>query len=136
MYYSSKVIITAFLQSASPHALRLLCGCCSVATRRHCCACRRRVLRTEEQGGRGRPCKHMMDVTGVEFSWACLSAKKETLETFKFREYHTSRTQSRQNNQIFRRLSADDRNTMQFFFQIMAWRFTREDLAEPCFPSC
>ena len=51
------------------------------------------LLRTAEQGGRGRPCKHMMDVTGVEFSWACLSARKETLETFKLRDYQRNQPQ-------------------------------------------
>ena len=68
MFYSSKVIITPPLQSAYclKAAQLLLCGCCSVATRRSCCNGKRRELRTAEQGGRGGQCKHMMDVTGVE----------------------------------------------------------------------
>ena len=65
---------------SSLQALRLLRGCCSVATRRHCCDGRRRVLRTAGQGGRGGPCKHMMDVTGVEIGWACLSARFPLLQ--------------------------------------------------------
>ena len=59
---------------SSLQALMLLHGCCSVATRWHCCDSRRRMLSTAEQGGRGGPCKHMMDVTGVKISWASLSA--------------------------------------------------------------
>ena len=69
-----------FFAVSSLQALRLLCGCCSAATKRRCCNCWRRVLHTAEQGGRGGPCKHVMDVTGVEISWVCLSARKETLE--------------------------------------------------------
>ena len=42
----------------------------------------RLVLCTAEQEGRGGPIKHMMDVTGVEICWACLTAIRKTLETF------------------------------------------------------
>ena len=35
----------------------------------------------------------MMDVTGVKISWACLSARKETLETFKLRDYQRDQPQ-------------------------------------------
>ena len=53
------------------------------------CNCRLLVLHSahSRQGGRGGPFKHMMDVTGIEICLACLSAIKETLETFKLREY-------------------------------------------------
>ena len=45
------------------------------------------VLRTAEQGRRGGTFMHMMDVTCVEICRACLSAMKETLGTFKSRDY-------------------------------------------------
>ena len=89
---------------SSLQALRLLRGCCSVATRRRCCDGKRRVLRTAEQGGRGGPCKHMMDVTGVEISWAYLSARNPQVERLSKRS--TSRTQSRRSNKVFGRLSS------------------------------
>ena len=84
-----------FFAVSSLHALRLLCGCCqcSVVTRLHCCNGRRLVLLTAEQGGRGGPCKHMMDVTGIKICWACLSARKETLETFKLRDCQRDQSQ-------------------------------------------
>ena len=111
---------------SSLQALRLLRGCCSVATRRHCCDGRRLVLRTAEQGGRGRPCKHMMDVTGVEISWACLSARKETLETFKLRDYQRDQPQGQNPDGAIR--SSDGLQQMIViqcttanFTQIMAW---------------
>ena len=66
----------SFFAVSSLQALRLLRGCCSVATRRRCCDGKRRVLRTAEQEGRGGPYKHMMDVTVVEISWACFISKK------------------------------------------------------------
>ena len=74
------------LAVSSLQALRLLCascGCCSVAARWCSCNTRCWVLLTAEQGECGGPCKHMMDVTGVKICWACLSARNETLETFK-----------------------------------------------------
>ena len=80
----------SFFAVSSLQALRLLRGCCSVATRRRCCNGKRRVLRTAEQGGPGGPCKHMMDVTGVEISWACLSARNLQVERLWKRS--TSRT--------------------------------------------
>ena len=70
----------SFFAGSSLQGLRLLCGCCSVATRRRCCYCKCQVLLTVEQGGRGGPCKHMMDVTVVEISWACLSARNLQVE--------------------------------------------------------
>ena len=70
----------SFFAVSSLQALRLLRGRCSVATRRRCCDGKRRVMRTAEQGGRGGPCKHMMDVTVVEISWACLSASNLQVE--------------------------------------------------------
>ena len=51
------------------------------------------VLHTAEQGERGVPFRHMMDVTGVKICWGCLSAIIETLETFKFREYQRDQPQ-------------------------------------------
>ena len=38
------------------------------------------VLHTAEQGGRGRPCRHMMDVTGDEISCACLPMSARNLQ--------------------------------------------------------
>ena len=69
-----------FFAVSSLQALRLLHGCCCVAARRRCCDSRCSVLRTAEQGRSGGPFKHIMDVTGVEICWACLSAIKETVE--------------------------------------------------------
>ena len=43
-----------------------------------------------EQGGRGGPCKHRMDVTDVEISWACLSARN--LQVDRLSKSSTSRT--------------------------------------------
>ena len=63
--------------TASPKAAG---GCCSVATRRHRCDGKCWVLCTALQGRRGGPCKHMMDVTVVEISWACLSASNLQVE--------------------------------------------------------
>ena len=63
--------------------------------------CRLWVLqRTAVQGGHGGPLKHIMmkDVTGIEICLACLSVMtqnlKETLETFKLREYQLEREPS------------------------------------------
>ena len=131
-----------FFAVSSLHALRLLCGCCLVATRRCCCDCRRRVLRTAEQRGRGRRCKHMMDVTGVEISWAFLSARKETLETFKLRDYQTDQPQGHNPDGAIRSSEAFQQMIVipcitANIAQTMTWRFTGEDLAEECFqPSC
>ena len=35
----------------------------------------------------------MMDVTAIEISWGCLSARKGTLETFKLRDYQRDQPQ-------------------------------------------
>ena len=37
--------------------------------------------------------KHMRDVTGVKFCWACLSSIKETLENFKLRDNQSGQPQ-------------------------------------------
>ena len=78
--FSSKFVSVRENVSSLQALLRLLCGCCSVAIRRHCCDCKGRVLRTVEQGGRGGPCKHMMDFTVVEISWVCYSASNLNLQ--------------------------------------------------------
>ena len=70
----------SFFAVSSLQALRLLHGCCSVVTRLHCCNGKHLVLPTAEQGGHGRPCKHMMDLTVVKISWACLSASNSDLQ--------------------------------------------------------
>ena len=82
----------------------------------------------------------MMDVTGVEISWACLSARKETLETFKLRDYQRDQPQGQNPDGAIR--SSDGLQQMIViqcttanFTQIMTWKFTGEDLAEECFPS-
>ena len=81
-----------------------------------------------------------MDVTGVEISWACLSARKETLETFKLRDYQRDQPQGQNPDGAIR--SSDGLQQMIViqcttanFTQIMTWKFTGEDLAEECFPS-
>ena len=82
----------------------------------------------------------MMDVTGVEICWACLSARKETLETFKLRDYQRDQPQGQNPDGAIR--SSDGLQQMIViqcttanFTQIMTWKFTGEDLAEECFPS-
>ena len=71
--------------------LRLLCGCCLVATRRFCCYCRRRVLCTAEQGGCGGPCGQGRNWHGDLLS--LLVSKKETSETFKSWDYRRDQPQ-------------------------------------------
>ena len=81
-----------------------------------------------------------MDVTGVEISWACLSARKETLETFKLRDYQTDQPhwhnpdRAIRSSEGFQQMIGKQCITAKFA-QIMAWRFNRADLAEECFPS-
>ena len=82
-------------------ALRLLRWCSWVATGRRCDG-RLRMLHTAEQGGRGVPFKHMMDVTGIEICCAWLSAIKETLETFKLRDYQRDQPQGQHPNWAIR----------------------------------
>ena len=82
----------------------------------------------------------MMDVTGVEISWACLSARKETLETFKLRDYQTDQPHRHNPDGAIRSLEGFQQMIViqcitANFAQIMTWRFTGEDLAEECFPS-
>ena len=93
-----------FFAVSSMQALRLLCQWygCSVATRQSCCYFTLGVLLTTEQGGCGGPCKRMMDVTGVKICWACLLAGKETLETFKLRDYQRDQPQGHNPNQAIR----------------------------------
>ena len=106
-----------FAVSSRP-ALRLLRGCCSVAAGGRCCDGICRVLRTAEHGGGGGPFKHMMDVTGVEICWAFLSAIKESLETFKLKDYQSNQSQvTIQTEQLdlqkaFKQEKADDSNAV------------------------
>ena len=67
-------------------ALRLLHCCCLVATGWRCCNGRRRAAHSRVGRTSTGPFKHMKDVTAVVICWACLSAKKETLETIKLRD--------------------------------------------------
>ena len=81
----------------------------------------------------------MMGVTGVEISWACLSARKETLETFKFRDYQTALQPHGHDLDGAIRSSGGFQQMIVIlcitakFAQIMTWRFTGEDLAEECY---
>ena len=105
-----------FVVVSSLQALKLLCGCCKVATRRCCCDGRRRVLHTAEQGGRGGPFK----LAGIEICWACLynGKLKETLETFELRDYQRDQPQRHNPDEeirssgAFKKEKADDSNTM------------------------
>ena len=94
----------SFFAVSSLQALRLLCGCCSVETRRRCFDSRGLVLSTTEQRGCGGPCNQMLDVTGVEINWACLSARKETLETIKLRDYQRDQPQGHKPDEVIRSL--------------------------------
>ena len=79
---------------SSLSALRLLCCCCWVASWLLGWDSSLWVLqRIALQGGHGGPFKHMMDVTGIKIFPACLAAMKETLETFKLREYQRDQPQ-------------------------------------------
>ena len=51
------------------------------------------VLQTAEKRGHRGPFKHMIDVTGIEVCWACLSAIQEPLEIFKLRDYQRDQPQ-------------------------------------------
>ena len=46
----------------------------------------------------------MLDVTGVEINWACLSARKETLETIKLRDYQRDQPQGHKPDEVIRSL--------------------------------
>ena len=87
----------------------------------------------------------MMDVTGIKICWACLSAIKETLETFSWETVKgISRKDNIQTEQIFRRRASRRRQMMvkqcitANVTQIITWWFTGEDSAdsEECPPSC
>ena len=84
-----------FFAVSSLQTPRLLRGCCSVATRPGdaaatadvgCCA---QQSREHAEG----LWSTWLDVTGVEVCWACLSAIKDTLETFKLRDYQRNHPQ-------------------------------------------
>ena len=60
----------------------------------------------------------MMDVTGVYICWACLSAIKETFETFKLRDYQRDQPQGHYSGRqvdlqrAFKQEKADGSNSM------------------------
>ena len=127
--------------------MRLLCGCCSVATRLRCCDCKRLVLHTAEQGGRGGPCKHIM-AWWTSLSWRSARSAGPACQqvAFKLRDYPELNLKDiiqkeQLGTTVVLRLSSRRRQMIVIqcitvnFAQIMTWIFTGEDLAEECFPS-
>ena len=93
----------------------------------------------------------MMDVTRVQICWACLSAIKATLETFKLRDYQRDQPQghytdgairSEDLQKAFKQEKADDSDTMHNSKHSpkndmeIYWGFSGEDSAEEYFAGC
>ena len=71
-------------------ALRLLRGCCLVASKRRCCNGKRLVLLTAEQGGRWGPCKQIWTSLALRSAGPACHCQQET---FKLRDYQRDQPQ-------------------------------------------